>query len=60
MTVYDDIYFVAFDLMHPDDVTVKGGTRISVGLSVKKTRSSRSGSRNAYLDQLVIRYKESP
>jgi ABC-type uncharacterized transport system substrate-binding protein len=58
VTVYDDTYFVAFDLMHADDVTVKGDEGISVGLSIEKTKVRPVWPGQYMPDQLVIRFKE--
>ena len=35
VTVYDDTYSVAFDLMHADDVAVKGDQAVSVALAIE-------------------------
>jgi len=59
VTVYDDTYFVAFDLMHADDVTITGDTGVSVGLSIEKTKVKPLWPGQYMPDQLVIRYKES-
>lgn len=58
VTVYDDTYFVAFDLMHASDVTVKGDEGISVGLSIEKTKVKPVWPGQYMPDQLVIRFKE--
>ena len=58
VTVYDDTYFVAFDLMHADDVVVKGNQGISVGLSIEKTKVKPVWPGQYMPDQLVIRFKE--
>ena len=59
VTVYDDSYYVAFDLMHADDVEVKGNEGVSVSLSVEKTRVKPVWPGQYMPDQLVVRYKES-
>ena len=58
ITVYDDTYFVAFDLMHADDVAVKGDDGISVGLSIEKTKVKPLWPGQYMPDNLVIRFKE--
>lgn len=58
VTVYDDTYFVAFDLLHADDVTVKGDQGISVALSIEKTKVKPLWPGQYMPDQLVIRYME--
>ncbi|MGA2613213.1 MAG: DUF1007 family protein [Spirochaetia bacterium] len=59
VTVYDDTYFVAFDLMHADDVVVKGDDGVSVGLSIEKTKVKPLWPGQYMPDNLVIRFKES-
>ena len=59
VTVYDDTYFVAFDLMHVDDVTVKGDEGVSVGLSIEKTKVRPLWPGQYMPDNLVIRFKVS-
>ena len=59
VTVYDDTYFVAFDLMHADDLTVEGDKGISVGLSIEKQKVKPLWPGQYMPDQLVMRYKES-
>jgi len=59
VTVYDDTYFVAFDLMHADDVVVKGDEGVSVGLSIEKTKVKPLWPGQYMPDNLVIRFKES-
>ena len=58
VTVYDDTYFVAFDLMHAEDVTVKGDSGVSVGLSIEKTKVKPLWPGQYMPDNLVIRFKE--
>ena len=58
VTVYDDTYFVAFDLMHADDVAVKGDEGVSVGLSIEKTKVKPLWPGQYMPDNLVIRFKE--
>lgn len=60
VTVYDDTYFVAFDLMHVEDVTVKVPQSVSASLSIEKTKVKPLWPGQYMPDQLVIRYKESP
>ena len=59
-TVYDDSYYVAFDLMHVDDVTITGGDGVSCALSVEKTTVKPSWPGQYMPDQLVIRMKKAP
>ena len=58
VTVYDDMYFVAFDLMHADDVTVKGDNAVSVGLSIEKSKVKPIWPGQYMPDNLVTRFKE--
>lgn len=58
VTVYDDTYFVAFDLMHAQDVTVSGDEGVAVSLSIEKTKVKPLWPGQYMPDQLVIRYKE--
>jgi ABC-type uncharacterized transport system substrate-binding protein len=60
VTVYDDTYFVAFDLMHADDVTVTGDKGVSVGLSIEKSKVKPVWPGQYMPDNLVIRFKENP
>jgi ABC-type uncharacterized transport system substrate-binding protein len=58
VTVYDDTYFVAFDLMHAEDVTVEGDDGVSVGLSIEKTKVKPLWPGQYMPDNLVIRFRE--
>lgn len=58
VTVYDDTYFVAFDLMHADDVTVNGDQEAEVALSIEKSRVKPLWPGQYMPDNLVIRFKE--
>ena len=58
VTVYDDSYFVAFDIMHVEDVTVTRGQDVSLGLSVEKEKVKPLWPGQYMPDQLVIRFKE--
>jgi ABC-type uncharacterized transport system substrate-binding protein len=58
VTVYDDTYFVAFDLMHAEDVTVKGDDGVFVGLSIEKTKVKPLWPGQYMPDNLVIRFRE--
>ncbi|HET6450418.1 MAG TPA: DUF1007 family protein [Spirochaetia bacterium] len=60
LTVYDDSYYVAFDILHAQDVTVQAGADVSCALSVQKTRVKADWPGQYMPDQLVIRFKESP
>jgi ABC-type uncharacterized transport system substrate-binding protein len=59
LTVYDDSYYVAFDLLHLSDVTVKAGTDVSCDLSIEKTKVKPLWPGQYMPDQLVIRFKRS-
>ena len=58
VTVYDDTYFVAFDIMHTDDVTMTGDNAVSVGLSIEKSKVKPVWPGQYMPDNLVIRFKE--
>jgi ABC-type uncharacterized transport system substrate-binding protein len=57
-TVYDDSYYVAFDILHTDAVAVKAGDDVSCQLSVQKTQVKPEWPGQYMPDQLVIRFKE--
>jgi len=59
LTVYDDSYYVAFDILHPQDVTVECGSSVNCDLSVQKTKIKPEWPGQYMPDQLVIRFKES-
>ena len=59
LTVYDDSYFVAFDLLHLDDVTVDAGPDVTCNLSIEKTKVKPLWPGQYMPDQLVIRFKGS-
>jgi tRNA threonylcarbamoyladenosine biosynthesis protein TsaE len=59
VTVYDDSYYVAFDLLHLDDVTVQAGQDVACNLSVEKTKVKPLWPGQYMPDQLVIRFKGS-
>jgi len=59
VTVYDDSYFVAFDIMHVEDAAVTGGQDVSVSLSIEKEKVKPLWPGQYRPDQLVIRFKES-
>ena len=58
VTVYDDTYYVAFDLMSPSDVQIQGGADMAVDLSVEKTKVQPLWPGQYMPDQLVIQYHE--
>jgi len=58
VTVYDDTYFVAFDVMHAEDVTVKGDGAAEVALSIEKSKVKPLWPGQYMPDNLVIRFKE--
>jgi ABC-type uncharacterized transport system substrate-binding protein len=60
LTVYDDSYYVAFDLLHLDDVTVQAGPDVTCSLSIEKTKVKPLWPGQYMPDQLVIRFKGSP
>jgi len=60
LTVYDDTYYVAFDILHLSDVTVQGGADVACDLSVQKTKVKPEWPGQYMPDQLVIRFKEPP
>ncbi len=59
LTVYDDSYYVAFDLLHLDDVTVQAGPEVTCSLSIEKTKVKPLWPGQYMPDQLVIRFKGS-
>ena len=59
LTVYDDSYYVAFDLLHLDDVTVQAGPEVTSVLSIEKTKVKPLWPGQYMPDQLVIRFKGS-
>ena len=60
LTVYDDSYYVAFDILHTQDVTVQSGPDVTCDLSVQKTKVKAEWPGQYMPDQLVIRFKETP
>ncbi len=58
LTVYDDTYYVAFDLLHAEDVVVNADARVSCSLSVGKTTVKPQWPGQYMPDQLAIRFKE--
>jgi ABC-type uncharacterized transport system substrate-binding protein len=59
LTVYDDTYFVAFDLLHLDDVKVAAGPDVACDLAIEKTKVKPQWPGQYMPDQLVIRFKGS-
>jgi ABC-type uncharacterized transport system substrate-binding protein len=57
LTVYDDTYFVAFDLLHLDDVAVRAGPDVACALAIEKTKVKPQWPGQYMPDQLVIRFK---
>ena len=57
VTVYDDTYYVAFDQLRIEDVTVGGDSSVVSGLAVEKTTAKASWPGQYMPDQLVIRFK---
>lgn len=60
ITVYDDSYYVAFTLMHLEDITVTGDDGVSCRLSIEKTTVKPAWPGQYMPDQLVIRMKKAP
>jgi ABC-type uncharacterized transport system substrate-binding protein len=60
LTVYDDTYYVAFDILHVEDVIVQSGPDVTCDLSVQKTKVKPEWPGQYMPDQLVIRFKETP
>jgi ABC-type uncharacterized transport system substrate-binding protein len=58
VTVYDDSYFVAFDLMHVEDVTITGSDGVTCAVSVEKTTVKPAWPGQYMPDQLVLRMKQ--
>ncbi|HEY9593289.1 MAG TPA: DUF1007 family protein [Spirochaetia bacterium] len=58
VTVYDDTYYVAFDILHTDAVTVKSDESVSCTLAVQKTKVKAEWPGQYMPDQLVISFKE--
>ena len=59
LTVYDDTYYVAFDILHVDNVKVQSGSDVGCSLSIQKTRVKPQWPGQYMPDQLVIRFKGS-
>ena len=58
MTVYDDTYYVAFDLMRTSDTQIQCGANIAVDLSVEKTKVQPLWPGQYMPDRLLIQYRE--
>jgi ABC-type uncharacterized transport system substrate-binding protein len=58
LTVYDDSYYVAFDILHAEDVEVQAGPAVACTLAVQKTKVKPAWPGQYLPDQLVIRFKE--
>ncbi len=58
VTVYDDTYLVAFDLMHTTDIAVKGDQTVETVWSIEKSRVRPMWPGQYMPDNLVIRFKE--
>ena len=59
ITVYDDSYYVAFDLLHLTDVTVQAGDDVTWKPSIEKTKVKPLWPGQYMPDQLVIKFKGS-
>jgi ABC-type uncharacterized transport system substrate-binding protein len=59
VTVYDDSYYVAFDILHVEDVTVQAGQDVTCALSIEKTKVKPQWPGQYMPDQLVISFKGS-
>jgi ABC-type uncharacterized transport system substrate-binding protein len=57
LTVYDDTYFVAFDLLHLEDVSVTAGPDVACELAIEKTKVKPQWPGQYMPDKLVIRFK---
>ena len=58
VTVYDDTYYVAFDILHTDAVTVKTDGDVDCALGIQKTKIKAEWPGQYMPDQLVITFKE--
>jgi ABC-type uncharacterized transport system substrate-binding protein len=59
-TVYDDSYYVAFDILKTDAVTVQADADVTCSLSIQKTKVKPEWPGQYMPDQLVIAFKETP
>ena len=57
VTVYDDSYYVAFDLLHLEKVNVLAGPKANCDLSIEKTKVKPLWPGQFMPDQLVIRFE---
>jgi ABC-type uncharacterized transport system substrate-binding protein len=60
VTVYDDSYYVAFDLLHLDDVSVLAGSKEDCKLSIEKTKVKPLWPGQYMPDQLVVQFEGNP
>ena len=60
VTVYDDSYYVAFDLLHLEGVTVLAGPDVNCRLSIEKTKVKPLWPGQFMPDQLVISFEGNP
>jgi ABC-type uncharacterized transport system substrate-binding protein len=60
VTVYDDSYYVAFDLLKLEEVTALAGPDVSCDFSIEKTKVKPLWPGQYMPDQLVIRFKGNP
>jgi ABC-type uncharacterized transport system substrate-binding protein len=59
LTVYDESYFVAFSLLHVQDVTVSSGQDVTTSVAIEKTKVKPLWPGQYMPDQVVIKFKES-
>jgi ABC-type uncharacterized transport system substrate-binding protein len=57
VTVYDDTYFTAFDILHLEAVSVTGDKDVAYRLAIEKTTVKATWPGQYMPDQLVIRFK---
>ena len=57
ITVYDDTYYVAFDLMHAEEIALKGTDGLEVSRSIEKSTVKAVWPGQYMPDNVVIRFK---
>jgi ABC-type uncharacterized transport system substrate-binding protein len=58
LIVYDDTYFVAFDLLHMEDVKLDAGQGVEYQTAIEKSKVKPLWPGQYMPDNLVIRFKE--
>lgn len=58
LTVYDDTYFVAFDLLHMENVSINAGQEVDCKADIEKSKVKPLWPGQYMPDNLVIRFKE--